>query len=56
MDQRGKKIGDEKRSDKNETRRTNLTCGDLGNISLKRILNDSVFNSFQQMLKSIYSR
>ena len=56
MDQRGKKIGDEKRSDKNETRRTNLTGGDLGNISLKRILNDSVFNSFQQMLKSIYSR
>ena len=52
MDQRGKKIGDEQRSYKNGTPRTNLTAGDLDDISHNRMLNDSVINSFQQMLKS----
>ena len=47
MDQRGKEIGDEQRSYKNETPRTNLTAGDLGNISHNRMLNGSVINSFQ---------
>ena len=53
-DQKGKEIGDEKRSYENETPRTNLTGVDLGNISHKRILNDRVFNLFQQMLKPQY--
>ena len=47
VDQRGKEIGDEERSYKNETPRTNLTAGDLGNISHNRMLNGSVINSFQ---------
>ena len=54
VDQRGKEIGDEQRSYKNETPRTNLTAGDLGDISHNRMLNDSVINSFQQMLKFQY--
>ena len=47
VDQRGKEIGDEQHSYKNETPRTNLTAGDLGNISHNRMLNGSVINSFQ---------
>ena len=54
VDQRGKKIGDEQRSYKNGTPRTNLTAGDLSDISHNRILNGNVINSFQQMLKSQY--
>ena len=54
VDQRGKKIGDEQRSYKNGTPRTNLTAGDLSDISHNRMLNGSVINSFQQMLKSQY--
>ena len=46
MDQRGKKIGDEHRSYKNGTPRTNLTAGDLDDISHNRMLNGSVINSF----------
>ena len=52
MDQRGKKIGDEERSYKNGAPRTNLTAGDLDDISHNRMLNDSVINPLQQMLKS----
>ena len=55
VDQRGQKIGDEQRSCKNGTPRTNLTAGDLSDISHNRMLNGSVINSFQQMLISIYS-
>ena len=54
VDQRGKEIGDEQRSYKNETPKTNLTAEDLGVISHNRMLNDSVVNSFQQVLKSQY--
>ena len=54
VDQRGKKIGDEQRSYENGAPRTNLTAEDLGNTSHKRMLNDSVIDSFQQMLKSQY--
>ena len=54
VDQRGKEIGDEQRSYKNETPRTNLTAGDSGVISHNRILNGSVINSFQEVLKSQY--
>ena len=54
VDQRGKEIGDENHSYKNETPRTNLTAGDLGDISHHRMLNGRVINSFLQMLKSQY--
>ena len=52
MDQRGQEIGNEKRSCKNETARSSLLAGGLGDIFHKRILNGSVINSFQHMLKS----
>ena len=52
VDQRGKEIEDEQCSYKNETLRTNLTAGDLGDISHNRMLNGSVINLFQQMLKT----
>ena len=54
VDERVKKIGDEQCFYKNGTPRINLTAGDLDDISHNRMLNDSVINSFQQMLESEY--